>query len=191
VRSRLQRRRRNLDECPSAAGWKRRVIRRYARRFETPVLVETGTFLGDTVEAMRRHFREIYSIELSAELYRRARERFAGIDQVRLLHGDSGAILPDLAHEIREPCLFWLDGHYSAGETARGDENSPLRRELAAVLGRRVEGDVILVDDARLMNGRDGYPTLAELRALVSAAQPDWEVAISDDIVRIHARRSR
>jgi hypothetical protein len=137
---------------------------------------------------MKRRFQAIYSIELSLELYERARRRFVGVDRVRLIQGDSGEILPELAASIPEPCLFWLDGHYSYGETARGEEDSPLRKELAAVLARDQGRDVILIDDARYLTGRDGYPSLAEIRASVGRARPDWVVEVARDIVRIHPR---
>jgi hypothetical protein len=47
---------------------KQRAIKSYARRFGLSVFVETGTYLGDMVEAVRPHFKKIYSIELSEEL---------------------------------------------------------------------------------------------------------------------------
>lgn len=44
---------------------KQRTLRSYARSYELNVLVETGTYYGDTVEAMKDVFERIYSIELS------------------------------------------------------------------------------------------------------------------------------
>jgi hypothetical protein len=173
---------------PRSSARKRRTIRRYASRFCTPVLVETGTYRGTTVHAMRRRFAQIYSIELSEELYERARERFAGDAHVHILHGDSGELLPVLARRIEEPCLFWLDGHFSDWGTARGVRDSPLERELEAVLERTQDRDVVLVDDARLLTGEHGYPTLDEVRRLVAERRADRVVAVRDDIVRIHAR---
>jgi hypothetical protein len=158
------------------------VITAHAKRFGTPVLVETGTFLGDTVQAMRRRFRTIYSIELSKVLYDDARARFARAQNVKLFQGDSADVLP---REIAEPTLFWLDGHWSEGITALGDVESPLRDELAAVLARDNRGDVILIDDARCLTGEMGYPAIDEIRAAVRAADPRRRVEVADDIVRI------
>jgi Methyltransferase domain len=171
---------------PRSTRRKRATIRRYAKRFRTPVLVETGTYRGTTVRAMRRHFARIYSIELDDDLYARARRRFAGDRHVEVLHGDSGDVLPSLVERLDEPCLFWLDGHYSDWETARGATDSPLRKELEAVLRRPEERDVVLVDDARLLTGEHGYPTLEEIRTLVARLRPDRVVEVRDDIVRIH-----
>ena len=48
---------------------KQAILRKYASKFNTRVLVETGTFLGDMIEAMRDNFDKIFSIELSEEYY--------------------------------------------------------------------------------------------------------------------------
>jgi hypothetical protein len=150
------------------------------------VLVETGTYRGTTVRAMRRHFARIYSIELDDVLYERARRRFAADRHVEILHGDSGDVLPALVERLDEPCLFWLDGHFSDWETARGATDSPLRKELEAVLRRSEERDVVLVDDARLLTGEHGYPTFEEVRTLVARLRPERMVEVRNDIIRIH-----
>ena len=42
---------------------KQRVLREYAERYELKVFVETGTYRGDMVQAMKPLFDKIYSIE--------------------------------------------------------------------------------------------------------------------------------
>jgi hypothetical protein len=161
------------------------VVRDYARRFRTPVLVETGTYLGDMVEAQRRHFERIYSIELGQELAHQAQRRFAAWPHITIIVGDSGDQLAQLLPEIPEACLFWLDGHYSEGTTARGTLVTPVRRELASIMGSRRRHDVVLIDDARLFTGHDDYPMLDELLAWVRRERPEWITAVLDDIIRL------
>jgi hypothetical protein len=74
---------------------------------------------------------------------------------------------------VQEPALFWLDGHYSGGETARGAQGSPIIAELETVFSRKLD-DVVLIDDIRCFTGFDGYPSLADLKALVAARRPDY-----------------
>src|SRR5579859_5086884 len=81
---------------PMPARMKRRVLRRYAREFRLHTLVETGTYLGDTVAALRRDFSHIYSIELSPELAERARKRFETTRNVTIVEGDSGIKLAEV-----------------------------------------------------------------------------------------------
>jgi len=49
---------------------KQRVLREYAERYHLKIFVETGTYRGDMVEAMKHLFHKIYSIELSDTLFR-------------------------------------------------------------------------------------------------------------------------
>ena len=107
---------------------KQRAIREFAERFGVKVLIETGTYYGDVVEAMKTYFNRIYSIELSNELYENAKRRFAGDDRIMIIHGDSGIELGKLIAGLDQPALFWLDGHYSAGVTAKGDKDTPFLR---------------------------------------------------------------
>src|SRR5690606_18181920 len=99
---------------PPPHALKQQVVLDYGRRYGLRVMVETGTYLGDMVEAARSEFRRIYSVELDGELYRRAVERFRGRGNVVVLRGDSVAVLPKLLQRLNEPALFWLDGHYSS-----------------------------------------------------------------------------
>jgi hypothetical protein len=50
-----------------------------------------------------------------------------------------------------------------------GPARSGTPGELRSIVGRG-EGDVVLVDDARLMGVSPGYPSIDEIRALVDAA---------------------
>jgi hypothetical protein len=166
---------------------KQNVLRCYARRFSLRTLVETGTYYGDTLYALRHDFDRLYSIELDEQLHRWARARFVRTPQVELLHGDSGVVLPQLLPRLRERCLFWLDGHFCGGLTACADQVSPILRELGYLLAADAPDHVVLVDDARLFRPEEGYPLLEQLFALVAAARPGWTCEVSEDIIRIHA----
>lgn len=167
---------------------KQRTLRDVARRYGLKVLVETGTYLGDMVEALRDDFDRIYSIELGDELHRRAQERFRAYGHVEIIHGDSGVELSSLMRRIRQPALFWLDGHYSAGITARGARDTPVLDELRQIFQAPYEGHAILIDDAWCFGTDPAYPTLEELFAHVHALSPQVDVRVEDDRVRITPR---
>lgn len=169
---------------------KRELLRSHARQFGLRVLVETGTFLGDTVWALASSFDEIHSIELDPALWEAARGRFAGRANVHLHQGDSGVILHSVLAGLSRPALFWLDGHYSGEGTARGAIDSPLALEIDAILRHPIVGHVILVDDTRLLTGRRGYPSLDTLRARVASAMPGFETVVVDDVLMIRPRRA-
>lgn len=165
---------------------KQRTIRAYARRFGTRTLVETGTYMGDMVAALQNAFAQIISIELSDELYRRARKRFARAPHVQILHGDSARVLPEVLHSLATPTLFWLDGHYSSGITARGALETPVMDELRHICDHDVQDHVVMIDDAHLFVGQNDYPTVQELRAFVTARRPTWMVECVNNILVLH-----
>jgi hypothetical protein len=171
---------------PPPPAFKQGVVREYGERFGLQTLVETGTFMGDTVAAGRDQFRRIYSVELSADLARLAKERFRGDPHVTILQGDSAAVLPKILSEIHESCLFWLDGHYSGGITALGDSVTPILGELGTIFAHPVRDHVILIDDARDFRPEKNHPTLEELRAFIAGSRPDLLFEVEDDIIRLH-----
>lgn len=151
-------------EIPPPSIIKQRIVTAFGMLYGLRVLVETGTYQGDMVEAQRPYFREIYSIELSRELHDAAKKRF---DQphIHLLQGDSGEMLGNI--HLSEPTLFWLDGHYSGGITALGDKECPIFEELAHIKNSDLK-HVVLIDDARLFTG-GAYPTVPELESFIGA----------------------
>jgi hypothetical protein len=163
---------------------KQLAILRYQRSRRFSTFVETGTFTGEMVAAVRPHFHRIISIEMSPEIHQRAVRRFAGDRQVELLLGDSAVVLPRVLQQIGDPALFWLDGHFMGGGTARADEDTPVRHELSALLSHPVRGHIILIDDARLFDGSAGYPTIAELCSWIEHERPGSDVRVEDDIIR-------
>lgn len=138
----------------------------YGVTYELDTLIETGTYLGDMIWAQKDFFRQIFSIELSEDLYTRARKRFASFPHIKLLQGDSSEKIGEIVHQLNAPALFWLDGHYSGGITAKGEKICPIFEELTHIFSSS-QPHVVIIDDARLFVGKDDYPTIRELAAFV------------------------
>src|SRR5829696_670398 len=164
---------------------KEELIRDYAKTFNTPILIETGTYLGDMVHAMKKSFARIISFELDHNLAVQAQQRFANDNHIQIIQGDSGKILGDYLATINEPCLFWLDGHFSGGITAKGALETPIKNELTAILSHPVDGHVILIDDARCFTGENDYPTIDELQNFVTERKPNHRFSVEHDVIRI------
>ena len=165
---------------------KEELIRDYAKTFYMQILIETGTYLGDMVHAMKKSFSRIVSFELDQTLATQARERFANDNHIEIVQGDSGKLLGEVLANINEPCLFWLDGHYSGGITAKGALETPIKNEVAAILSHPVDGHVILIDDARCFTGENDYPTINELQNFVAERKPNHKFSLEHDVIRIH-----
>ncbi len=169
---------------------KRRIVVQYGRQYRVRILIETGTYKGDMVHRCRKRFKRIVSIELDHRLYQDACRRFASDRHIEIYQGDSAKLLPKVIEGVSEPCLFWLDGHYSAGITAKGDLNTPIMDELSAICEHPIDGHVILIDDARCFTGEEDYPTVDEVRDFVSSRKSDYEFALDLDIIRFAPSQS-
>ena len=132
-----------------------------------------------------RNFKQVYSIELSQEFYEKACYRFRNHGTVNLLQGDSGEVLPRIMRVLQQPAVFWLDGHYSYGETARGSKDCPIYEELDAIMIPDSQlAHVLLIDDARCFVGEGDYPTIDDLTRYIQAKDSRYQVEVKDDIIR-------
>lgn len=161
------------------------VLSAYRRQFGLTQFIETGTHLGDTLAYIAQQ-KSVHatSIELDETYYRAAKQRFIGYSNVTMLQGDSGKLLPELVYRLQTPALFWLDGHYSGGDTGKGELDTPVSVELDAILGLPVKGHVILIDDARCFDGTQDYPHLDRLLETVRRNNT-YHIEVSTDIIRL------
>ncbi|MEA3442245.1 MAG: hypothetical protein U9R04_01975 [Chloroflexota bacterium] len=170
---------------------KLRCIEKFQDEFNLPVFIETGTYLGHTVKAVKNNFQDIYSIELNDDLFVRANRMFSKFSHIHIIHGDSSRVLPELLPSICGECLFWLDAHYWGGVTGELALKSPVTQELGAIRNHPIKGHVILIDDARLFKGQDGWPALQEVFALLRRINPYYAVEVKDDIIRAYIKNGR
>jgi hypothetical protein len=164
---------------------KRMIVAAYLERYRLDQFIETGTHAGDTL-AYIAHNKAVscISVELSHEYYQAALRRFANYTNVILKQGDSSVVLAEVVRDLRSPALFWLDGHYSGGNTARGVEDTPVSAELSAILNSSIKTNVILIDDAHCFDGKNAYPQLEVLLQTIRRLGA-YHIEISDDIIRL------
>lgn len=148
------------------------LLREFAQRFEADVFVETGTYKGHTTAIAADIFRVVHTIELCPDLYRDAVQRFADRPHVVLHLGDSAQALPEILPAIEGRPVFWLDGHFSGGDTALGSVECPVMDELRAIEQAGLRDAIILVDDIRcfypqysLLPASEKYPSVAMIKA--------------------------
>jgi hypothetical protein len=173
-----------FGSVPPPHVYKARLVRRYGRRYRLRTLVETGTYHGHMVEAVKGSFPLVYSIELDDTLYEAARRQFQDHQHIHLLHGDSGQLIEEVLSQLKGPALFWLDAHFS-GQGTSGEGMNPIEREVMAILESDERRHVVLIDDARLFTGEDAYPTLEHLQDLVHAARPEMRMSVDVDVIRV------
>jgi hypothetical protein len=166
---------------------KRQAVEFYSKKFNAKTLVETGTYYGDMIWSQRKVFDSLYSIELSEILYKKAVRRFRKEKNVFLFQGDSGTVLPEILKKLDQPAVFWLDGHYSGGETAKGEKDCPIIAELAHIFSSDFD-HILLIDDARCFINEGefiDYPTIDYLTEFILSRKPQSQIEVQDDIIRV------
>jgi hypothetical protein len=167
---------------------KQRLIRETQERFGLQTFVETGTNEGDMIFAVRDNFKKIYSIELDRQLFQRASARLEEWKHIKILLGDSATVLPQILTELSEPCLFWLDAHYSGGVTARGSTDTPIHQEIDEILRHPNKQHMILIDDAWCFGTMKDYPSVKELKEFVKARSARARVEVSRGVIWVSER---
>lgn len=142
---------------------KKKVLRKYS--VTDGIWIETGTYLGTTTRFLLKLASKVYTIEPEARLADAAAYKFRNT-KIEVLKGESEKILPDLLPELNGNISFWLDGHYSAGITYKGDQEFPVKMELKCIEENlhKFEAISILIDDVHCFLpesvGYDDRPSL-------------------------------
>ena len=160
-------------------------LREYKDKYQIDTFIETGTFMGDTIDVMKDYFTKVYSIELDKYLCVRARKIFSKNKNVKVYWGDSGVVIKKLIKDLDKPTLFWLDAHYSGGVTAKGVKDTPIMTELTEILKSKIKGHIVLIDDARLFTGKNSYPKLSWMRKHLKENYPKKNITVKNDLIRI------
>lgn len=114
-----------------------------------PCFIETGTLNGDTTFAMEPFFNELHTIEFSESYYYRTKNRYRG-NKINFLLGDSSVVFENLLPSIETNCIFFLDGHWSSGDTGRSTKDCPLDEEITHINNLFRHEAIIIIDDFRL-----------------------------------------
>jgi len=159
---------------------KEKIIRFYKKKYKINTLIETGTYEGEMIFALREDFEKIISIELDKTLVIEAKKRFSKDKNIKIIMGDSGDKLKSILKSISCPCLFWLDAHYSGGKTARGKKETPVVKELKEIV-RHSNKNVILINDANNF-GEGNYPSYEEMKTIIKG---NFNIQTKNNIIRI------
>lgn len=146
---------------------------------EAHTWIETGTYMGETTKFLAKRFPRVITIEPQPDLYSMATESLSNFKNVVLLKGSSEEQFEAaLGIAGNFPLAFWLDGHYSAGKTFKGLEDTPIVFELQQIEAhmRELDVKVICIDDERLFGTDPGYPSKDFLVSYCKRNRFSWSV---------------
>ena len=147
----------------------------------TDKFIETGCYLGDGIQlAIDSGFEEIFTIELVEKYINICKNRFSN-KKINFIQGDSYLELSKLLDSFPEDKFtYWLDGHYSSSDTGRGIKDFPIMEELEAILKRNVNGEIIYVDDMRILKNYSEDINTERIISLVKKYKSNYEISYED-----------
>jgi hypothetical protein len=166
--------------APSPHPIKQTVLLRNS--FRNAIWIETGTYHGATTKILSKYGTFVYSIEPEPTLYSNAADYFKAYTNVEILNGLSEEVFPTLLSQLSGDVNFWLDGHYSAGITHKGPQDTPILDELEQIsINLKRFGKVcVMVDDIRCFNPAleeySTYPTIDVLVAWANNNELVWHI---------------
>lgn len=126
--------------------------------------IETGTYLAETTLAMADLAPRVISIEPKQEFVDTARAALAQYPHVEIIQGLSEDVLPSVLSSLDASSVtFWLDGHWSAGNTFLGPKPCPLVDEMRILESPvpKFQSVCIAIDDVRCFGQVNlGFPDL-------------------------------
>lgn len=122
---------------------------------EFPCFIETGTYCGETIFAMEPYFDSLHTVEVSPKYYTNTKRKYSG-DKINFILGDSAIVFGSLLSTLTTNGIFFLDGHYSSGDTGKGVKDCPLVEEITSINNLFTHAAIIIIDDYRLF-GKSPY----------------------------------
>jgi hypothetical protein len=143
---------------------KRKYIANLSKKFNIKILIETGTYFGQSTKYFSKNFDQVYTIELSQKLYNFVRKINSRVN-IKFYQGDSSEILKLIVKELPLKSTFFLDAHASGGVTVYGETVSPVKIELGILANfPYLKESLLILDDARGFDGTNSYPTIKEIK---------------------------
>jgi hypothetical protein len=145
--------------------------------FKYPIFIETGTKHGVTTFSMEPYFKHLITIELSEKYHNFAKSKYSG-SKINFILGDSADVFEKILDSVEENAIFFLDGHWSSGDTAKGPKDCPLVEEIAHINNHYKHEAIIIVDDFRLFG-----------KGPQNGCNEDWSDIHKDTLLKILDKR--
>ena len=155
-------------------------------RMNLDVFIEAGTYHGGSARQASGIFQRVVTIEKSPQLFENAKKLLAVFGNISCYLGCTRDHVVEHIDQSDHP-LFWLDAHWSGGETAGRDDECPLLDELKLILAQGYPSLAILIDDARLFTAPPPLPhsitAWPRLDQICAVIPNNFGVYIHDDVI--------
>lgn len=151
--------------------------------------VETGTYKGNTAYWASRNFNHVITIEASECLYKEVTEKYQPVKNIEFIYGDSREKLRGVLAQLHGPSIFWLDGHWSGGQTYGVSYQCPLIEEIEVINSSEYE-HFILIDDGRYFlspppkpHPIEQWPNICKVIKALNSSYKARYVVIFEDVI--------
>jgi len=160
-------------------------IRYLIKQMALSVFFEGGTYKGGTAARASRMVERVITVERSETMFAIAQSTLSTLKNVTMLKGDTRSHLKSVLDD-NDNILFWLDAHWSGGNTYGDGDECPLLDELRIIFGVK-RNCVILIDDARLFLAPPPLPHKLQfwptIKEIVGVLPDDWDVVVHEDVI--------
>jgi hypothetical protein len=168
-------------EAPAPRSIKMAVLIR--NQTQGGVWLETGTYVGETTKFLSENSPHVISIEPSYHFFQIAKSNLKRIENIHLVNDTSENVFESMLFKMGKLGNFWLDGHYSGGETHQGLDNTPIKTELEIIRANshRFSSFTVFIDDMRCFKKNtveeySNYPSLDWVSSWAESLDLDWVI---------------
>lgn len=158
--------------------------------------LETGTSYGATIISIYQYFSKLWTVELSEELYNISKQNIKNIPHCTQVFGDSLIEVPKFLQSLDEnqKIFFWLDAHYSSGNTTKNHLDCPLIEECVLIdKNYKSNSGIVVIDDVRLFetNVNEDWSYISELgvRSSFNNFNIDYYEIVNDRLLLLITRK--
>lgn len=151
--------------------------------------IETGTYKGSTAIWAAKNFNNVITIEYSKKLYDQVREKNKNYENINFLFGNSIEKLKEIVPKLDKSAIFWLDAHWSGGDTYGENTECPIIEELEIIVNGGIP-HCIFIDDARLFlsppphpHDITYWPTISQILNVINSGNLDYYTIIFEDVI--------
>jgi len=151
--------------------------------------IETGTYYGKTAVWAASHFDNVITVEYSREIYEEAIARHGKVKNINFMFGDSRAALKAIVPELTRLAIFWLDSHWSGGETYGKRDECPLIEEIDEI-NKSPDTHFMFIDDARLFTSPpprphqiEQWPSIDKIIEALNSVPHKYYIVIIEDVI--------
>ena len=157
--------------------------------------IETGTLVGTTAKYLSKIGKHIITIEPSLKFYNISKKNLSKYSNIELINDSSENCLNEIMSNLKDVknICFWLDGHFSGGDTFQGPDDTPILKELDSIEKHisSFENISILIDDFRLFNinnpaNKEVYPDKSDLIKWCERNKLFWTIKSDIFIITNH-----